>query len=66
MTEHHKRILALFDVDGTLTVPRQVRKIGEPAPPAVEFLQELRQVTLRPSLIEAATDRWADSALNPM
>ena len=53
MPEHHKKILALFDVDGTLTVPRQVRKLGEPAPPAVEFLQELRQVKVAPSLTEA-------------
>ena len=46
MAERHKRTIELFDVDGTLTVPRQVRKMGEPAPPAVEFLQELRQVSI--------------------
>lgn len=36
---HSKRILALFDVDGTLTIPR-----GEVTPDMMSFMKELSHV----------------------
>ena len=38
MSEQNKKIIALFDVDGTLTIPR-----GEVKPEVNDFLAELRQ-----------------------
>jgi hypothetical protein len=39
MSKVSKRVLALFDVDGTLTIPR-----GEITPNMMSFLQQLNEV----------------------